>query len=361
MASTKKPKTKQPKPKADVSNSNANDVAAYYAALHDPFAAQARGARFLDPVSYPTVTAVSEGVMVVTSDANGYASLAVFGDPFCTACVDVGSVSGASLYQWPVNNFLYGAANASQMRGIFSSYRVVGAGIQVRNLMQPVSTQGRVYAAKVTGTGFIPGPTFLGYSGAKDNIMNSLIRMTDIDSRILTLPESSETTMQDLIQSCLPVNTRPSSASATHFRAAAEATLWGPGLYAGEVIWSPGNPPSSAELASQHTYGRDVILLDFAGCPPNTIIAEIKYVLHYEGTPAMADAAGVVVPDSLGKTSFMPRTSAAIEMAASKQTNGSDWTKDAGRLVRDVVDGTKKAISFAKQVGEFALPLLAAL
>lgn len=247
------------------------------------------------------------------------------------------------------------------MSGIFASYRVVGSGIQVRNLMQPVSTQGRVYAAKVTGTGFIPGPTWLGYSGAKDNIMNSLIRMTDIDSRILTLPESTETTMQDLIQSCLPVNTRPTSAAATHFRSTAAATAWGPGLYSGEVLWTPGNNPSSCELASQHSYGRDAILLDFAGCPPNTIIAEVKYVLHYEGTPAMADASGVVVPDSLGKTSFMPRTSAAIEMAASKQTNGSDWTKDAGRLVKDIADGTMKAISFAKQVGEFAIPLLAAL
>lgn len=145
--------------------------------------------------------------------------------------------------------------------------------------------------------------------------------------------EPTETTMQDLIQSCLPVS--------IHRRGYLNAR----------------NNPSSCELASPHTHGRDVVLLDFAGCrPKNTAIAETKHVLHYEGTHAMADAdlrTGLLCtkvitsswmplrrsdPRLVRKTSFMPRTMAAMTWRRrSKQTNGSDWTIDAETLVKDKV------------------------
>lgn len=129
--------------------------------------------------------------------------------------------------------------------------------------------------------------------------------------------------MQDLIQSCSPVNITKYRRGHSNAR----------------------NYPSSCKLASLHTLGRDVTLLDLAGCPPNIAIAETKHVLHYEGTTAMADAAmrtGLLCtmvnirgwmpfrrcdPDSLGKTSFMSKTMAAIDMAVSKLTNSNGWRK----------------------------------
>jgi len=48
------------------------------------------------------------------------------------------------------------------MTAVFSNYRVVGGGIQIRNLQPPTSATGRVIVAPVPLCGTVPGPSVLG-------------------------------------------------------------------------------------------------------------------------------------------------------------------------------------------------------
>lgn len=340
---------------------HSDEVAAYYAGLHDPFSRVARGVRYLDPVSYPTTTAVSEGVFNVVTDNTGRAAFALFSDPFLSLIAVAGSASSSSAGAWPMNTTCWYTATTGQLAGVFSTFRVVASGIQIRNLQQPVSTQGRLYAAKSSGTGWIPGPVFLGETASQQALMNIVLSMSDVDTRILTLPESMETTMQDLIQNCLPINSRPTSAICTQFKNPTPFNVWADQRVVGETIINPNNSTlHQTEVSSAHTYGRDVILLNFTGCPANTTVAEIKYVYHYEGTPAMTGSAGVITPDSMGMTNYMPRTAAAIEnSAAQRAQNASSWIEDAVDTAKRVASGISKAIQFAEKVGEVVVPLLA--
>lgn len=359
-APTKPKKSKTVKPAIHGKNCSA-EVAAYYAGLHDPFSRTARGVRYLDPVSYPTTTAVSEGVFNVVTDGSGRASLAVLSDPFVSLVAVAGTVVTSSGGNWPNNPACWYTATMGQMAGVFSTYRTVASGIQIRNLQQPVTTQGRLYAAKSSGTGYIPGPIFMQEPGNLTNLLNLILNVGDIDSRILTLPESTETTMQDLIQNCLPINSRPSSASCTNFKSTLSNNSWAPGFVVGEMIYQiPSGPLKEAEPSNMHINGRDVILLNFVGCPANTTIAEIKYVYHFEGTPSMNGTAGIVTPDSMGVTAYMPRTAAAIEAgAASRAQSASSWVEDALDTGKKIASGVAKAIKFAHEVGEVVAPLLA--
>lgn len=338
-----------------------DEVAAYFAGLHDPFSRTARGVRYLDPVSYPTTTAVSEGIFNVVTDANGRAAFAMFSDPFLSLIAVAGSAQSSSGGAWPSNPTCWYTATTGQLAGVFSTYRTVASGIQIRNLQQPVSTQGRLYAAKSSGTGWIPGPIFMNETASQQDLMNIVLGISDVDSRILTLPESMETTMQDLIQNCLPITSRPTSAACTQFKNPMTYNQWAVERLVGEAIFQP--VPLTliqVEPSNAHSYGRDVILLNFTGCPPNTTVAEIKYVYHYEGTPAMTGSAGVVTPDSMGMTNFMPRTAAAIEAsAAQKAQNNSSWVEDAADTAKKIASGISKAIKFAEEVGEVVLPLFA--
>lgn len=359
-APTKPKKSKTVKPAIHGKNCAA-DVAAYYAGLHDPFSRAARGVRYLDPVSYPTTTAVSEGVFNVTTDGSGRASLAVLSDPFLSLVSVAGTVVTSSGGSWPDNPHCWYTATTGQMAGVFSTFRTVASGIQIRNLQQPVTTQGRLYAAKSSGTGFIPGPTFLQEPSNLTNLLNLILNVGDVDSRILTLPESTETTMQDLIQSCVSINSRPCSAGCTNFKNPLSQNSWSPSHVVGEAIYQvPSGPLVSAETSNMHVNGRDIILLNFVGCPPNMTIAEIKYVYHYEGTPSMSGTAGIVTPDSMGTTAYMPRTAAAIEAgAAYKAQSASSWVDDALDTGKKIASGVAKAIKFATEVGEVIAPLLA--
>lgn len=332
-------------------------VSAYFAGLHDPFSRAARGVRYLDPVSYPTTTAVSEGVLNVTSDASGYASLAIFADPFCSVIVDTGTIVSSSASNWASNPWVWQVATTAQLGGVFSTYRVVSSGIQIRNLQQPVSTQGRIYAAKTTGTGWIPSYVMLSQAGTKNNLMELTMNTSSIDSRILTLPESTETTLQDLIQNHMPIASRPTSADCTSFKSPGNISLWNASAGVGEPIFA-GTTVVATSVTSAQKNGRDVILLDFSGCPPSTLVAEIKYVLHYEGTPALTSSSGVVTPDAMGTGAYMPRTAAAIEQSAAQKATSSDWIDDAFQTAKTIVSGTAKAIAYASEIGELIAPLL---
>lgn len=335
------------------------NVLAYHAVMHDPFSRVARGARQLDPFGYPTTTAVSEGVVNVVTDENGYASLAFYADPYYTFHVNTGNITSAAAVQFVNNPFAWAAAGQTQITNLFSSFRVVGAGIQVRNLQQPVSTQGRLYAAKTAGTGAVLPKTGLN-TLAYDQVacLKMTTAMSDIDSRILTLPESTECTLQDLIQNHLPMSSRPCSAQATNFRNSTGQTYVGgsgiDALYLGLLTGKPGNGAQMGfAMPNDCSYGFDVCLLDFAGCPANSTIAEIKYVIHYEGTPAIVESAGVAVPDGAAISPHLPRTAAVIEKsAAQKAQSASSWLTDATDLGKDLLKGAQKATEFAKLIGE---------
>lgn len=318
----------------------------------------------LDPYSYPTTTGIAEGVINVQTDGSGSASVAVFCDPFFTFYTSQGAIISSSTVPYPFNTWVFGASSVAQLDALFSTYRVVGGGVQVRNLMQPVSTQGRLFASKIASNNCIIPPSLLTnevLSGPAAFKYSS--NMSAIDSRILNLPESTENTMSDLIQNVLPINFRGCSATNTFFRNSSSSTyLGGSGqdaMYFGNLLGQP-NSGAMLQFASMTdvAYGFDIILLRFTGCPANTQVAEVKYALHYEGTPALATEAGVAIPDMACSGPHMPRTAQAIEAAAARRSDRSSWVEDVADVGKSILRGVEMVGQIAHVVGEAAPAVL---
>lgn len=314
----------------------------------------------LDPYSYPTTTGIAEGVINVQTDGSGAAAVAVFCDPFFTFYTAQGATPSNSTVTYAYNTFAQGASSVGQLSNLFSTYRTVGGGVQVRNLMQPVSTQGRVFAAKIASNSCIVPAVILNneaISGAQ--AFKYSANMDGIDSRILNLPESTENTMADLIQNVLPISFRSCSATNSFFRNSnTSAYLGGSGadaLYFGSLLGKP-NTGSQMQFCSttDSSYGFDIILLRFTGCPANTLVAEVKYTLHYEGTPALATEQGVAVPDMTSVGPHMPQTARALETAASRRSERSSWVEDVTEIGKSFLKGVDYVGKIAGAVGEIA-------
>jgi len=73
-----------------------------------------------DLYSYPTSTYHAEGTIVVSSNASGVASLALFPHPYCTLIdMTTASVASTGMSQYTTNNpNFYASASLANMTGV---------------------------------------------------------------------------------------------------------------------------------------------------------------------------------------------------------------------------------------------------
>lgn len=356
------PKQRAPKEKKSFSDKDASAVSAYYAARKDPFSVLAKGVRQLDPYPYPTITAKSEGVVTIQSDANGLIAGILMADPYCTLQVQNAGLVSGNVTNYAPNSQIHGVTGITQMTSLFSSFRVVAAGYEVRNLTQPINTTGRLYCGSSAPTGIVPPFAMLNSHALQPHEVRTVTAgVNSVSPSLLGLPKSSEATVQDLIQNVFKISHVPASSYCSNFKPSDESTeMWtSPSTSFGLLFGEPGTGsmqgiynPSSA------TYGFDCIQFYADGLLPSTNCLEIKYILHYEGSPAINVSSGLVTPDNALVSPYMPRTAHAIDSAAA-QVSGKITSVES--VAEEVLRGAKKAINFAERVGATAskvLPLL---
>jgi len=316
-----KPKPKQqqkPKNRPIKGYSFGNDhLNAYASALMRPFSKAAMGAQVPDMYSYPTATYHTEGTITIISNNLGVASFIMTPDPYCSFIdMTTASVNTSSMARYfGTSPDAYASVIQSSLAGVLTNYRVVGGGIQIRNLLPPTTATGRVIIATVPMADNMPGPNSLlcatsNYTLAAHAIGVRPAGGSDIasttaglNSNIIQLPGAVELTVQDLISQSLSVNFRPVSPGAFDFKNVTNdqyLTSIAGVPYSDQAIVSNatglGNPAVSDSLASKQPTGFDAICVRLEGLPPLAICADVRYVLHFEGTPALTNAVGSIVP-----------------------------------------------------------------
>jgi len=294
----------------------------YAAALHAPFDRAALGAKVPDMFSYPVATYHCEGTVTLRSDANGVSSVVITPDPFCTLVdATTASVASTSMYNYVGAYTAYAAVTQTNLSNQLANFRVVGGGIEVRNLMPPTTATGRVITATVPMADVLPGPNALSNTSISNfTLVNKLTSVvpssgshvsqgtSGLPSTILQLPGAVHLSSQDLISSNLKVNFKPCSPEAFHFRSTQNDYILG---YTGSTAINEaaganlvsGIPATSYNnlndsFASKAPLGFDAILLRFEGCTPSTTIADVKYVLHFEGSPTVTNNVASIIADA---------------------------------------------------------------
>lgn len=293
-------------------------VRAYEAALMSPFSPMALGAQVPDMYSYPTTTYHTEGTITLVSNASGIASVLLTPQPYFSM-VDVsgGSILETGMAPYVASTSCYAAVSLANLSSVLTNCRVVGGGFQVRNLMPPTTCTGRLILAPVPLSGVPPGPKLLGnqvagVSKVVDIAIGIAPPATGFASSILELPKAKELTMQDLIASTLEFTFHPITAKAFDFCATDDSTDYNS---ADSMIGNDALTNATGTIIGAHDslasssigLGFDSAAILFTGCPASTTIAEIKYVLHFEGTPSMpSSSTGTLAPAVTPKVIVRP-------------------------------------------------------
>lgn len=285
----------------------------YFYALQYPFSRMALDARVPDLFSYPTATYRIEGVIQLNSNSSGNCSILFSPNPLLSAIDMTGtSISGTNLgmYQYATSSSFFAGAKESNLIASLANYRVVGAGLEVRNLLAPTAATGRVIVAHVPSTGLYPGPNTLDASALNNEDVATLLTGLDPGSTttgystdILELPESCEFTLQDIIANAISTEFRPFAPSAFEFHnssAVAALTSTQEEVAGDPVVTATGVVTINHDNFSNENFGGwDCIILNIFGAPASTsAVAEVKYVIHLEGTPALPSGKGTLAPSA---------------------------------------------------------------
>jgi len=332
----------------------------YALALHKPFADNALGARVPDMYSAPTVTYHTKGTITCTSNATGVCSLVLSPNPL-VSCVDMtGSTINAAagntgMAQFASSTTAYSAVSQVNLQNAFTSYRVVGVGIRMRNLIPPTTATGRIIIAPFCVSGG-PGPQVLSSQSVTNIVISELMgaplvgssTTSGLSSTILELPDAEEYTMQQLITNNVDCWSKPISPGAFTFHNTYNTTTLNGSLSlidSGVVGTTSGLAfPGSSDLHGAAFFeGWQGMLIRAEGLPNSINCLEIEYIYHLEGTPALpSTTAGQLVPTAGPVTN--------VNLAAFNAALSSVLGKPPIELVCEAITGSPGAGKMGAQL-----------
>jgi len=287
-----------------------SDLECYKMALSNPFSDQAIGAQVPDMFSAPTITYHSHGTIIVGSNASGIASLLLSPNPLLS-CIDMttGSVTTTGQKPYVSNPTMYMAASFTVLAATLASYRVVGCGWKIRNLIPQNTCTGRIIVAPVVLVGTESGPLTLDNVASANYLQanfatgyNAGGTTVGFSSDILEIPAAFEATLQDVTVDSIGMVSKPVTPMAFNFVNTVLSSQYNAGgsLNAvGSGLYAPGTGlVSSSENGGDMIQGGwEAFLLRAEGLPASVANCfEIQYTLHLEGTPVYQSGPGLILP-----------------------------------------------------------------
>lgn len=292
---------------------------AYAQAVTNPFSPLAVGARVPDLYSYPSSTFKTEGTFQVKTDGTGIMSFALTGIPWMMA---LNTSAGISPFQGSILESVNANGNtiscqpydAVSLQTKCGTYRVVGAGYMITSMLTPTATTGRVMMAAVPISGHNPGPkimssgTAASYATNSNDIICTMTGMTGnvhstahLPSTMLELPNSVEFPLAAIIGDAVQVTHNICSPHAFEYHTSNVNQNYGRNAANtadlvdnnGESI--PGLTVIYEDSTQLDHSGKDMIWVRVEGAPANTVVLDVKYIFHFEGTPYLPS--GVVPAD----------------------------------------------------------------
>jgi hypothetical protein len=339
----------------------------YAASLLDPFSTLALGAQVPDMYSFPTATYHAEGTLSFgNSSTAGLASWLILPHPTITALDTLGTVSTnmtTNLQSYTTATGVYAAVTAPNLYAALSNFRVVGMGIQIRNLMAVTAATGRIIIAPIPIAGPIPGPGLLATAGGGGPVGSQIAQnctgVGAFNGNLLDLPGSVEFAIQDIMVQGVESHFVPITPNAFNFHAAANTSQVGSDYQIGGEYQTGGAIATTALDASPYedATGWTAWAVYAEGLPSAATgsLLEVKYILHLEGSPRLAPGTGSngqMVPAATNKSHVNP----VGHLATLQKVLQSPWVKNVASIGMSAVTGVVK-----KGAREAGLASLAAL
>lgn len=292
-----------------------HDQNPYLTALTDPFSDDAEGARVPDLFSASTITAKIRTSIPVLSSAVGVVNCAFIADPFTQIVSQTGSFAGLTPY---AGSTTYGYAETpATLASLFSTVRVVAAGIRITSPLALTSATGRIFVGACNPAGWIPGPTKLNTAALNGNSCIQAIMGTVglPQTNILALPDCVETPVASLVSNCIEIPFRPVAPDAFQFKNAGDHYAVAANTYAGSWLYNgvPAPLGNTGDHYSVEKMGWEYLVIYADGVPNTSVCFDVELIIHLEGTPFVASGTGTVaVPTQTQKS---PVSMSAFETA----------------------------------------------
>lgn len=312
IVSKAKPQRKRSVANGGLTKGVNGDLGTYTHTVRYPFYDSAIGGRVPDMFSAPTATYHTKGTSTIFANASGIASFVFSPNPLLSMVdMTTNSVFQTGMTAYPNSTNVYAATSLVNLQNAYQSYRVVGAGIRIRNLMPPTTATGRLLIAPFVVSGGGPGPAALSTVAFQNAQVSDFIGVpitsasttAGVPSNILELPGSEEYTMQDLITNGVDCWCKPVTPGSFEFHNTYNVTgVTGSTASMGQsVMWTTatgvvaGSGTDAADVSAFHGFTGFAVRLE--GLPFSTTVAEVEYIYHFEGVPALsASTAGGLVP-----------------------------------------------------------------
>lgn len=268
-----------------------------------PWSPFAIGARVPSKFAVPTDTRHFTGRITLNSDSSGNLSYVWIGHPLWTgfapySTVPVPAPAVNPLTTYTANPSVGAAMTLASLGAAFSSYRMVGNGLQIHNMQAPLNATGRIIVARVP-----MGKRFFGPNALQNNastpayLFNRLTGMTldagnHIPVNILNLPVVSELSVSQLLTSQINCANRCIGDTAFEFRnASAYDTAYSGTLVTGDevLVTATGSVQLNGIDAEDDILsdGWTCILIRGEGLPASTACLDLRVCSHIEGVPAV--------------------------------------------------------------------------
>lgn len=312
-----KPSQSQPRRKnrnknrKNKSRSDGDAIAAFRAALANPFSITAQGARIPDMFSCPTVTKHVTRVITVSADSNGEADVTVLPNLYQLAISSRASLVGEST--WITGDAVSYTNSTVLMSGTtlaaqLTNYRIVGYGVKVIGLQNDAAAAGRLHIATLPVSSWVnsqntpvggqvsnrndPNQT-LGSSYQALGVQVSGTPNKVAISGIPALPNSIEVPVNKLNDSPVTIVPKVTSPEAFAFRMASDSPNGFASVDQTSTSWVTSGDSSYLRIA-----GHEAVLLAMSGLTPSTPVVDVEVIYHIEGAPMVGLTNTIVSPDT---------------------------------------------------------------
>jgi hypothetical protein len=281
----------------------ARPLSAYRAALSDPFSEEAIGARITDPYAVPTVTARFSTRAIIQSTSSGVASFAILPTLWNSLQEFGGTVVGAGLNQNSTSTDQYGilppASYAAILGNLFTCYRVVAVGVEIRQIMTATSATGLLAAVPIPLIGPIPGPNEAGTVVVDPTIMwqnlaGVQLGTFSLPSQLInSWPGSEEYNVQEIMTKAISYTLRPCSVDAFDWINASNVDKFNATQYfgAGGMFTSAAVLTSADHITTNlAARGWNGLMVHGYNFPNSTNALEVRLVYHLEGFPQLSSS-----------------------------------------------------------------------
>lgn len=269
-----------------------------------PFNTRAMGARVPGLYAMPTQAFHMKGTVTIQSSTNGKFCIAFLPHPFLSMIRDSGTLTTDGMSVYTNSPDLYSSVTTMYSTA-YSSQRLVGGGIRIKNVQAELSAVGNLtvgeFPAQTPNFGLNCVVTYgVDATNAESEVLGEAT-VSNIFGGLLSRPGSQLFRVSEILRNDVDANFRAMGPSSTDFFATKSSTSFSATRTIGSVIATTAAPTTIVDRDDVSFFkmnGWNAIVIQGTGFPVSTNVLEIEYIYHLEGVPIPTTNAAINIAEA---------------------------------------------------------------